>query len=218
MEPTPNLNRTVLAGTGFPALPLVRRPGLPALGDLSVQVLRSAADRLLIAPLRQYADCGSEYELDPGMAALEKKKDALGMVMAILQDGEPIATLRLIPSGHGVTLTERYWGHLAAGAGILGPDSWEVGRLVMAPENRRADLLPRCLALALAEFVEQAEPLQFHASCLTRMTRLYRRFGFSMVGSSTSSGGKECALIQARVHEVARALKVPGQHQLPVLQ
>ena len=218
MEPTPNLNRTLLAGTGFPALPPVRQPGLPAFPDLSVQVLRSAADHLLIAPLRKYADCGSEYELDPGMAALEKKKDALGVVMAILQEGEPIATLRLIPSGHGVTLTERYWGHLAGGAGILGADSWEVGRLVMAPENRRADLLPRCLALALGEFVDHADPLQFHASCLTRMTRLYRRFGFTMVGTSTSSGGKECALIQARVHDVARALKVPGHHQVPVLQ
>lgn len=214
MEPTPNVSRTAFARGSFPGLPAV----VPALGDLSVQVLRTAADRLLIAPLRQYADCGSEYELDPGMAALEKKKDSLGVVMAILQDNLPIATLRLIPSGHGVTLTERYWGHLAAGTDILGPDSWEVGRLVMAPENRRADLLPRCLALALTEFAEQAEAQQFHASCLTRMTRLYRRFGFSTVGTSTSGSGKECALIHAGVHEVARALKVSGLHPAPVLQ
>jgi len=214
MEFNANLSRTVFPHGHFPGLP----PVVPPTGDLSVQVLRTPADRLLIAPLRQYADCGSEYELDPGMAALEQKKDALGVVMAVMQENLPIATLRLIPSGHGVTLTERYWGHLATGTAILGSNSWEVGRLVMAPENRRADLLPRCLALALTEFLDHADVEQFHASCLTRMTRLYRRFGFSTVGTSNSGSGKECALIHGSVESVARALKVAGQQQVPVLQ
>ena len=158
---------------------LRRRPGGSAdFSPLTIQCLRTSADRLLIADLRQYADSGSEYELDPGMAAFEKTKDALGLVMCVLQRGLPIATLRFIPSGHGGTLTERYWDPAVAGTRLLRGGSWEVGRLVMAPENRRPDLLARCLAMSLAALVEQAEVERFHASCLLRMTRLYRRFGF----------------------------------------
>lgn len=214
MEFNVNLSRTVFPQGHFQGLP----PVVPPMGDLTVQVLRTPADRLLIAPLRRYADCGSEYELDPGMAALEQKKDSLGVVMAICQQGEPIATLRVIPSGHGVTLTERYWGHLAAGTELVAPGSWELGRLVIAPEHRRADLLPRCMALAMNEFLEFEEVAHFHGSCLMRMTRLYRRFGFAIVGTSDSSSGKTCALIHARVQDVARMLKLPALAPSAVLQ
>lgn len=185
---------------------------------LSVQVLKSAADRLLIAPLRQYADVGSEYEVDPGMAALDPKKDGLGIVMGILQDGLPIGTMRFIPGGHGVTLTERWWADVAAGTELLEPNNWEVGRLVMAPEHRRADLLPLCMAMCLAELLEHAEVEQFHASCHLLMARLYRRFGFSTHARKLTPSGKEAALIHGRVAEVARALKVPLQQQAAVLQ
>ena len=192
------------AGLGHERQPAPLKP----LGELSAQILRTPAERLRIAGLRRFADCVSEYELDPGMAALEKKKDKLGTVLAICEDGEPIATIRVIRSGQGLTLTERFWGHLAAGSELLGPTSWELGRLVVAPEHRRADLLPRCLALAMGEFLEQEDVEHFHGSCLMRMTRLYRRFGFTVVGTSDAPGGKECALIHARVADVARVLKV----------
>jgi predicted GNAT family N-acyltransferase len=217
MELTRNLSPTLAGRASFPGLaPVV--PVLPPLGELTVQVLRTAAERQRIASLRRYADCGSEYELDPGMAALEKKKDSIGTVMAICREGEPIATIRVIPSGHGVTLTERYWAHLARGTALFAPTSWELGRLVIAPEHRRADLFPRCMALAMNEFVEHEDVEHFHGSCLMRMTRLYRRFGFTIVGSSASVGGKECALIHARVTDVARALKVPVHAPAAVLQ
>ena len=193
-------------------------PAGPGLGELSIQVLKMPEERLIIDPLRKYADFESEYELDPGMAAFEKKKDAIGIVMAIFQQGLPIASIRFIPGGHGVTLTERYWGHLSHGTDMLGANNWEVGRLVMAPENRRADLLPRCLALSLVELLDHAEVEHFHASCLSRMARLYRRFGFATQGSSLSSSGKECALIHARVDDVARAFKVPLRQEVAVLQ
>jgi hypothetical protein len=189
-------------------LPLSMPSGLQP-QTLSIQTLKSASERLLISDLRQYADFGSEYELDPGMAAFEKKKDGLGVVMAILQGGIPIATIRFIPAGHGVTLTERYWGTAIADTSILQGGSWEVGRLVMAPENRRPDLLVQCLAMSLTELLEQADVDQFHASCLCRMTRLYRRFGFSTVTRGGFASGQECALIHADVAAVAVALKVP---------
>lgn len=198
--------------------PMPVAPG--GLGGLSIQVLQSPAERLLIAPLRQYADVRCEYEVDPGMATLDKTKDSVGIVLAIFQEGVPIATIRFVPGGHGLTVTERYWGHVSKGTDILGPNNWEVGRLVMAPENRRADLLPRCMSMALSELLEHAEVEQFHASCGAHMTRLYRRFGFSVRATSvTPTSGKDCALIHAPLESVARALKVPLQQELaPVLQ
>lgn len=193
------------------------RPRAPR-GGLSIQVLPTAADRLLIASLRQYADSQSEYELDPGLAAFDRLKDELGIVMAISLDGIPIATIRFIPGGHGITLTERYWGTSITEPDILGPANWEVGRLVMAPEFRRADLLPQCMAMSLEELLEHADVRHFHASCLLRMTRLYRRFGFATHCVGDSGAGKGCALIHAPVDRVAQALKVPLQKGTAVLQ
>lgn len=217
MELTTNtLSSAVLARGGYGGL----IPAVPATSQLSIQVLKTPFERMLINPLRKYADFSSEYELDPGMAALDQKKDSIGIVMAIFQAGVPIGTIRFIPGGHGVTLTERYWGHLAEGSDVLGPNNWEVGRLVMAPEHRRADLLPLCMSMSLAELLDHVEVEHFHASCLTLMARLYRRFGFSLVGKAKAPSGWEAALIHGHVDTVARALKVPLAQEIaePVLQ
>ena len=179
-----------------------------AVERLGIRVLHTPEERMEIAHLRQYADFRSEYELDPGLAAFEPVKDALGIVMAICLDDEPIATIRFIPTGHGVTLTERFWPDLITERAILGTTSWEVGRLVMAPEHRRADLLPRCMSLALIELLGLVDVQHMHASCLTSMTRLYRRFGFG-THATRSKGSKDCALIHGTVAQVAAALKVP---------
>jgi predicted GNAT family N-acyltransferase len=181
-------------------------PRSPA-AQLSIRVLHTPEERMEIAHLRQYADFRSEYELDPGLSAFESVKDALGIVMAICMDDEVIATIRFIPTGHGVTLTERFWPDLITQPAILGSTSWEVGRLVMAPEHRRADLLPRCMSMALVELLQLVKVDHMHASCLTAMTRLYRRFGFG-THAVRSKGGKDCALIHGTVAEVAKALKV----------
>jgi predicted GNAT family N-acyltransferase len=211
---TPRFDTGVLARGPLPGLP----PALPAIGDLSVQVLRTPAERRWIEPLRQYADVGSEYAVDPGMAALDATKDKLGIVMAILQDDLPIGTIRFIPGGHGLTLTERWWADLARGSELLDANNWEVGRLVMAPEHRRADLLPRCMAMSMMELLEHVDVEHFHASCHLLMARLYRRFGFTTHAKKITPSGQEAALIHGRVAEVARALKVPLQHGHAVLQ
>jgi len=191
--------------------PIARPPFHPDLApELSIDVLHTPEQRQEIAHLRKFADFRSEYELDPGMAHLESIKDALGIVMAISLDDEVIATIRFIPTGHGVTLTERFWPDLVTDPAILGSTSWEVGRLVMDPEHRNADLLPRCMAMALVELLRCTEVTHFHASCLRSMTRLYRRFGFG-VHALRSKAGKDCALIHACTGDVARALKVPLQ-------
>ncbi|GAB3758531.1 hypothetical protein GCM10028796_04340 [Ramlibacter monticola] len=215
---TPNLDREALVHAGY-GRPGVGTPAVPALGGLTVRVLKTATERLMIEPLRQYADVGSEYQVDPGMVALDKVKDDLGIVMAILKGGMPIGTIRFIPGGHGVTLTERWWADVAMGTEVLESDNWEVGRLVMAPEHRRADLLPRCMAMSLMELLEHADVAHFHASCHMLMARLYRRFGFSTHARKLTPGGTEAALIHGRVADVARALRVPmEQPEAAVLQ
>lgn len=193
----------------FDAPPLSVRAG----DELGVHVLHTPEERQEIAHLRKYADFRSEYELDPGLAALETVKDSLGIVMGITLGDEMIATIRNIPTGHGVTLTERFWRDLVTEPEILEPTSWEVGRLVMAPEHRRADLLPRCMAIAMRKLLEEVEVRHLHASCLTSMTRLYRRFGMT-THALRSKGGKDCALIHGEVADVARALKVSMPVQL----
>lgn len=190
-----------------PALMLDVDAAPEARSELGIRVLSSPEERQEIAHLRKYADFRSEYELDPGMAALETVKDSLGLVMGISLDDETIATIRFIPTGHGVTLTERFWPDLVTEPGILGHTSWEVGRLVMAPEHRRADLLPRCMSMALVELLQHVNVQHMHASCLVSMTRLYRRFGFG-THALRSKAGKDCALIHGRVEAVAAALKV----------
>lgn len=194
--------------TGFPT-PWSTGP-LPwqAPGELSATVLSTATDRRLVSHLRQQADVTTEYEVDPGLASLEEFKDELGVVLAIMKSGEPIGTIRFIPAGHGVTLTERMWAHASAGTVLVGPDSWEVGRLIMAPEHRNADLLPLCMKLSFIELLQNADVQHFHASCHMKMTRLFRRFGFKIHTTATTGSGKDCALIHGEVLSVAEALKV----------
>lgn len=174
---------------------------------LSALVLPTRADRMRIAHLRDLADFKSEYLLDPGLAALEDNKDDAGVVMALMRGGEAIATIRFIPSGHGLTLTERFWADLVTDPAILGRNSWEVGRLVMAPEHRRADLLTPLLRLSLMELMRREHVEHMHGSCVMRMTRLYRRFGFQ-IHALRSQAGLDCALVHASVEASMRAFHI----------
>lgn len=200
------------------ALPPSFPTGTP---ELAIEVLHTPEQRQDIAHLRKYADFRSEYEVDPGMAAVDTVKDAIGLVMAFYRNGEAFATMRFIPTGHGVTLTERWWGSYVTERALLGNQSWEVGRLVMAPEHRQDGLLPQCMTMAFIQLMELADVQHMHATCHMAMTRLYRRFGFG-IHAKRIHGDKDCALIHGRVEDVARCLKVPMQpgveQRVPVLQ
>lgn len=176
--------------------------------DLSIRVLKTADERSVITKLRSHAPIEAESDLHADAFGLEDLKDRLGMVMAIFLDDDVAATIRFIPSGHGVTLAEKSWSSVTRMQGRFGHGSWEVGRLIVDPKYRSAALLPQCLALACAELIEASDVKFLHASCSPLMARLYRRFGFTTEKVIQGEHGLQHALIHAHIDDVVRALDV----------
>jgi hypothetical protein len=86
--------------------------------------------------------------------------------------------------------------------------SWEVGRLVLAPEYRSgAEALKRCLLLTFMYLVRTTNIRNGFAVCNPVLGRLYRRFGFSVLASNAWEDpmGSFC-LIHGSVPAVLRAL------------
>ncbi len=176
--------------------------------NLSIRILKTQFEKQMISHLRQYAPIGAEQDLAPGVVELESEKDKVGIVMAISLDDRLIATIRVVPTGYGLTLTEKVWGNVTSNREMFGAGSFEVGRLIAAPEYRRADLLPKYLGLALSELIQRDDVQYLHASCSVLMARLYRRFGFTTERVIQGENGLQHALIYGKVLDVAKALKV----------
>jgi hypothetical protein len=86
--------------------------------------------------------------------------------------------------------------------------SWEVGRLVLAPEDRSgAEALNRCLLLTFLYLIESTNIENGFAMCNPVLGRLYRRFGFSMLLKQAWEGPTgSFSLIHGSVPAVLRAL------------
>lgn len=86
--------------------------------------------------------------------------------------------------------------------------SWEVGRLVLAPQFRTGpEALKRCLFLALLYLVRNTEIANLFASCSPVLGRLYRRCGFSVLVKNVCEDATETySLIHGDVPTVFRAL------------
>lgn len=86
--------------------------------------------------------------------------------------------------------------------------SWEVGRLVLAPQYRSGpEALKRCLFLALLYLVRTTDIQNLFASCTPLLGRLYRRFGFSVLVKDACEGAEESyCLIHGSVPVVLHAL------------
>ncbi len=93
-------------------------------------------------------------------------------------------------------------------AGAYYEGSWEVGRLVLAPQYRAGpEALKRCLFLALVYLVRNTDIQNLFASCTPLLGRLYRRFGFTVLVKDACEGsGESYSLIHGSVPVVLRAL------------
>ena len=131
----------------------------------------------------------------------------MGLVGAFQRFGETIGTIRLIPMTHGLAPCEKLLrAHDVAPE--LQQESWEVGRLVIAPRYRTGpESLKRCLFLTLLHLIENTEVENLFASCTPLLSRLYRRFGFDILVKDASSDAEgSYHLIHGAVPAVLRAL------------
>lgn len=104
----------------------------------------------------------------------------MGFVFGFDLHGERIGTIRIVPLGCGLTLTDTLLEQVGTAGPSVRSGDWEVGRLVLAPEYRSdVDALRRCLHLALEYAREHAQVDRLFAACTHVLSRLYRRFGFT---------------------------------------
>jgi N-acyl-L-homoserine lactone synthetase len=97
-------------------------------------------------------------------------------------------------------------------------ESWEVGRLVLDPHYRSGfDSLKRLLFLSLVDILDHHPIDNLFASCTPVLSRLYRRFGFSvLVKDASQDAGGSYSLIHGHVPEVLRALAATAEERAQV--
>lgn len=141
----------------------------------------------------------------------------MGFVGGFTRYGEYIGTIRYLPMNQELAPCDK----LVRQHGI--PDtllerSWEVGRLVLAPQYRSGfDALKRLLFLSLVDVLDEHPVANLLASCTPLLSRLYRRFGFSVVvkDACEDADGSYC-LIHGHVPDVLRALAATGEEKATV--
>ena len=129
-------------------------------------------------------------------------------------DGERIGTIRIVPLGYGLTLTEQLLPQLGEASPVVGPGEWEVGRLVLAPDYRSdVAALRHCLQQAMAYACGHAEVNALWATCTHALSRLYRRFGFTALAKDVPLLGTEkvYTLIRGTARDAAVALGGVGR-------
>lgn len=124
-------------------------------------------------------------------------------------DGEVIGTIRIVPMGLQLTLTETLLEQLGPDARALESSDWEVGRLVLAAEYRSdVNALRHCLSLALSYACAHTRINNLYASCTHVLSRLYRRFAFTAFARDVAlpGTGKAYTLICGYARQVSKAL------------
>ena len=112
---------------------------------------------------------------------------------------------------YGLTLTESLLGETEYSNPILYENGWEVGRLVLDPCYRNEqDLLKKCLFSTLLYLYENTNIQDFFASCTHVLSRLYRRFGFSIIKKDVllPRTEKNYTLIRGNACEIFKYLSV----------
>ncbi|MCD6076991.1 MAG: hypothetical protein K0R89_929 [Ramlibacter sp.] len=112
-----------------------------------------------------------------------------------------------MPIGFGLAPCEKILHGAALDAELL-RGAWEVGRLVLAPAYRsHPEILKTCFFLTLMRFIEATPDANFFASCNALLSRLYRRFGFSMLlKDAVDIAGEPFSVIHGTVPTVTQAV------------
>lgn len=133
----------------------------------------------------------------------------MGIVLGFEHEGGLIGTIRIVPMGHGLTLTEELLPQLGADAPAFGAGDWEVGRLVVAPGHRSdVETLRACMHRSLVYGCGNARVTRLYATCTHVLSRLYRRFGFAVFAREVPlrDTGKSYTMISGDARTVAAAL------------
>jgi hypothetical protein len=140
--------------------------------------------------------------------------------------GTFIGSIRLIPMNQGLAPCEKMLQRQSLLPAHCYESSWEVGRLVLAPQYRSSpEALKRCLFLTLLYLVRTCDIENLFATCSPLLGRLYRRFGFSVIVKDACEGTAESfSLIHGPVPVVLRALagseaeSALAEHELACLE
>ncbi len=126
-----------------------------------------------------------------------------------------IGTIRVIPMNCGLTPCESLLQKQSLLSAQYYEDSWEVGRLVLAPQYRSGpESLKRCLFLTLLHLMQTTEIKNLFASCSPLLARLYRRFGFSVLVKDACQGETETySLIHGHAPSVLMALATTDEEK-----
>lgn len=111
----------------------------------------------------------------------------------------------------GLSSMERLLGQRPQLLPLPAGPSWEFGRLVLDPGYRAGgELLQRCVYLAVSHLIENFRCANAYASCNQVLSRLYRRFSFSVIADDVRVPGEEKPyhLIKARSADVLLAAAV----------
>lgn len=109
--------------------------------------------------------------------------------------------------GRGLSPVEEALRERGAGS-LAARGNWEFGRLVLDPRYRAGpEMLERCVFLAVSHLVSEFACGYAFASCTPVLSRLYRRFGFSVLANDVRVPGEEKPyhLIQAPISDVLMA-------------
>lgn len=130
------------------------------------------------------------------------------MVGAFECRGTIIGTVRVIPMNQGLAACEDVLQQQSLLPGHFYENSWEIGRLVIGPQYRHGyETVKSCLQLTLLHLVETVNIKNGFALCHPALSRLYRRFGFSVVVKNAWEGSTgSYSLIHGPVSAVMRAL------------
>lgn len=116
-------------------------------------------------------------------------------------------------------MTETLLPHAGSDVPATVAGDWEVGRLVLAPAYRTdVEALRHCLRIALEYACEATQVDHLFATCTHVLSRLYRRFGFSVFAKEVLLPGTEKTYTLIRGHSAAVAMGLSSRSTPVVTQ